>query len=424
MRSTASRILIRLAIAVAIASVFATWMWVRRERRQTPYRLGVVAALTGKAADRDAPTANAVAAAVDVLNAGGGISGHPVEMVIRDSRGDEATAASEARRLVEGGVGILIAGAGAGSRRAIEGAIAPLGGLVLSPHAGEGLDDSPSLITFGTLPNQRAVPAAAWAVRACGPKLYLVANEGLTQRTVSAILHDHVPCIGGTIVGESWCSGEPADLARVAAEIRDARPNAIISGLDRTSSLALAAELVSIGVTPASVPTVAWQLRAADLERADAKLVDGNYLVASSFFAEDEDLGPELATAYAVRSSGARPDARAIAAAAAVRMLADAMSRCGGVDATSVRAALLGAMIPRGGKPFVIDSATQCAWLPSRVGKIGRAGDGSMRVETTWSSDGPIRPQPWPVWRSRTEWDEFVRRGGKPVPAMAAESAK
>lgn len=66
-----------------------------------PYRIGALFALTGPAASLGQPQSDTAEMLQDQINAAGGVGGHPIEIIIRDTRSGEATALSAARELVE-----------------------------------------------------------------------------------------------------------------------------------------------------------------------------------------------------------------------------------------------------------------------------------------------------------------------------------
>ncbi|GEM_PF-2327714 len=393
-------------------------MWRKHERKLVPIPIGVLVATSGASVEFDRPTLDGVLAAIEVANADTKTNDRPLLAVVRDTAGDPAVAARAAEGLVKEGVGVMIGGASPSVRRAIETAIAPLGALLVSPISPEGLDRSPALITLGTLPNQRAVPAAAWAVTTLGKRAFLIANDGVLQRVVDAILHDHVTCVGGEIVGGAWIrergGDEAKDVASAVAAILKAKPDVIISGLNRASTVALLTALRSARVKSVDTPMVNWQLRLGELKQIDGKLIEGDYLVASTL-ASDDDLGEEFAAAYATQSGGAIADARAAAAVAAVELVRQAIERSGGVDPKGVRAAMLGASVPSAGGATVVDAASGATWKMAHIARIGA--DGS--VSEVWASAGAIRPRPWPVWRSRSEWMSLLANPSASPPAVA-----
>jgi urea transport system substrate-binding protein len=71
-----------------------------------------------------------------------------------------------------------------------------------------------------------------------------------------------------------------------------------------------------------------------------------------------------------------------------------------------------------------IDPENQHTWKTIRLGRI----TGSGQIETIWSSEHPIRPEPFPASRSRDRWELFLadcyerwgRHWTKPRPAARA----
>jgi len=52
-----------------------------------------------------------------------------------------------------------------------------------------------------------------------------------------------------------------------------------------------------------------------------------------------------------------------------------------------------------------IDRETQHTWRPVYVGKIRTDG----QFDIVWKLDKPVRPVAYPVWRTRSEWDQYVQ---------------
>jgi branched-chain amino acid transport system substrate-binding protein len=80
-----------------------------------PFKIGLVANLTGQASVWGQPTVNAAKQALADLNAAGGVFGQPVELVVGDNGTLPEQAVSEAKRLVSvEGAQVLIDGGGSG----------------------------------------------------------------------------------------------------------------------------------------------------------------------------------------------------------------------------------------------------------------------------------------------------------------------
>src|SRR4051812_37780378 len=80
-----------------------------------PFKIGLLANLTGQQSVWGQPTVNAAKQALADLNAAGGVFGKPAELVVGDSGSLPEQAVSEAKRLVSvEGVQVLLDGGGSG----------------------------------------------------------------------------------------------------------------------------------------------------------------------------------------------------------------------------------------------------------------------------------------------------------------------
>jgi len=77
-------------------------------RAQDAYVVGITAGLTGPAAGSQAPIVEALRVYVERLNAGGGVNGHPVKLILEDDLADASKAAANVTQLLNRGDVILI----------------------------------------------------------------------------------------------------------------------------------------------------------------------------------------------------------------------------------------------------------------------------------------------------------------------------
>lgn len=66
-----------------------------------PYKIGAVFAVTGAASFLGEPEKNTVLMLAEQINKAGGINGHPVEVIVEDSKSDETQAVLAAKKLIE-----------------------------------------------------------------------------------------------------------------------------------------------------------------------------------------------------------------------------------------------------------------------------------------------------------------------------------
>jgi branched-chain amino acid transport system substrate-binding protein len=66
----------------------------------TPYKIGAIFSITGDASSLGIPERNTAQMLEKMINAAGGINGHPLQIIIEDDRGDNAEAVNAAKRLI------------------------------------------------------------------------------------------------------------------------------------------------------------------------------------------------------------------------------------------------------------------------------------------------------------------------------------
>jgi branched-chain amino acid transport system substrate-binding protein len=91
-----------LGALVASSSLLLALVVPRSAAAAEPYRVGMSAAITGRAAGTYAPTYEAYKAYFKRINDAGGINGHPVEIIYEDDRGEPQRAAAAAKKFADG----------------------------------------------------------------------------------------------------------------------------------------------------------------------------------------------------------------------------------------------------------------------------------------------------------------------------------
>ena len=85
---------------VLFAAVLCFVMFASTARAAEPYKIGAVFAVTGPAALLGEPERNTVVMLAEQINAAGGINGHPLEVIIEDTEGDEAKTVLKVKKLI------------------------------------------------------------------------------------------------------------------------------------------------------------------------------------------------------------------------------------------------------------------------------------------------------------------------------------
>lgn len=129
--------------------------------RNNPVRIGFSAMLSGPGGTPSTIVRNGAVLAVEKINAAGGINGHPVELIIKDDRGDPETALRADRELYDAGVEAIIGHTNSSMSAAVLDFINEEEILMLSPTSSAeflmGRDD----YFFSLYPSNRLLAVAA-----------------------------------------------------------------------------------------------------------------------------------------------------------------------------------------------------------------------------------------------------------------------
>jgi branched-chain amino acid transport system substrate-binding protein len=84
-----------------------------------PYKIGAVFAISGPAALLGEPERNTAVMLTEQINAAGGINGHPIELIMEDTEGDEAKAVMKVKKLINEKVVAIIGPTRSGTTMAV-----------------------------------------------------------------------------------------------------------------------------------------------------------------------------------------------------------------------------------------------------------------------------------------------------------------
>jgi branched-chain amino acid transport system substrate-binding protein len=90
-----------LSLVVCAAIAVAAVVGVPAAQAADPVKVGAILAVTGPAGFLGKPEANTLEMMVEEINAAGGVKGHPIQLIIKDSQGNPEKAISFAKQLIE-----------------------------------------------------------------------------------------------------------------------------------------------------------------------------------------------------------------------------------------------------------------------------------------------------------------------------------
>jgi urea transport system substrate-binding protein len=277
--------------------------------------------------------------------------------------------------------------------------------LLFYPVQYEGLEQSPNIVYTGAAPNQQIIPAVKWCFDNLGKRFFLVGSDYVFPRTANAIISDQLGAIRGEIVGEQYILLGSTDVDDIVRQIVEAQPDVILNTINGDTNVAFFKKLRAAGVTPDKIPTMSFSIAEDELRTLGVANMVGDYACWNYFQAVGTEENKSFVQAFQEKYGANRvTDDPMEAAYIGVRLWAQAVSDAKSDNASDVRNAIASQTLRAPQGMVYVDAENHHTWKTVRVGQIRSDG----QFEIVWSSQRPIRPVPYPIYRSRSEWDQFL----------------
>jgi urea transport system substrate-binding protein len=392
-----------------IASLAAlAWPFLDRflaDRR--PIVVGILHSQTGPMAVSERAMIEAEVLALEEINRAGGLLGRPVRWVIADGASDWPTFARQAEWLISDQQASAIFGCWTSAcRKAVLPVVENHDHLLLYPMAYEGLEQSPNIVYTGAAPNQQITPAVQWCHDTLDARrFFLVGSDYIWPHCVNAIIKDHLTSLGAELVGEAYVPFGSTDADDVARTIAAARPDVILCSVTGDSALPFARAVRAAGLEPDTTPIMTFAVGENEFRGAAAADMAGHYAAWNYFQSVDRPANKAFVAAFQARYGAERTISDVMAAAYnSVHLWAQAVREAETAEVRQVRAALRHQSLDAPEGIIAVDPETQHTWRPVFIGRIRSDG----QVDIVWTSRTAVRPMPFPISRSRPEWERFV----------------
>jgi urea transport system substrate-binding protein len=397
-------------VLCVLALVIAGLVYWRGRPPVVPIRIGVVHSLTGTMAVSERPLVDAVRLAVEEINAKGGLLGRPVEVLVADGKSDPQIFAVEAERLIEKEmVSVLFGCWTSACRKAVKPVVERHHHLLFYPVQYEGLEQSPNILYTGSAPNQQIIPGARWAMKEFGQRVYLVGSDYVFPRTANLIIRDLASFSGGEILAERYVPLGSDKVASVVADIAEKKPDVVFNTLNGDSNAAFFAALAAAGLS--HLPLVSFSVAEGEMKAWGGASLGRHYSVWSYFQSLPGEENRRFVTAYQARFGADQVISDPMVSAyVGVRMWAQSVREEGDADPGRINGGpLLRQSFDGPAGVAAVDASSRHLWKKVRVGRVLPGG----QFEQVYASGAPLRPSPWPIYRSREAWRELVENAGQ-----------
>ncbi|MEO5377189.1 MAG: urea ABC transporter substrate-binding protein [Magnetococcus sp. DMHC-6] len=379
-----------------------------------PLKIGVLHSLSGAMAGSEVPMVDAVQLAVEELNQQGGVLGRRVEMVVGNTRSDPDVAAQEAERLIgEEGVEVLFGCWTSICRKTVKKVVEQRQHLLFYPLQYEGLERSPHIIYTGSVPNQQIIPALRWSMDHIGKRFYLVGSDYIFPRQANQLIKELALSQGAELLGERYLPLGSNETTSIVEEIAALRPDVVFNTINGDTNYAFFDALRQAGLTGDRIPVLSFSIAEVELSR-QPDLMMGHYAVWSYFQSIDTPRNRAFVAAFRKRFGPKRVvDDPMEATYLGVLLWAQGVQEAQNATPNKVISSILRQSLDAPQGIVSLDRASHHLWRTVRIGRARVDG----QFDIVWSSERPIRPQPFPYWHenwSAASHADFLSTRGQP----------
>lgn len=398
---------------LALLALFLLVKFILRHRHP-PIKVGIMFSYTGTMAAGGTTLRDAVLMAINEINENGGLLGRKLQPILRDGGSYWVRYQKMAKKIItQDKVSVVFGCWTSVSRKSIKPIFEKYNHLLIYPIQYEGLEESPNIIYNGAAPNQQIIPTIKWAFDNIGQRFFLVGSDYIYPHAANAMIKDQVKALGGEIVGEEYLllnipqisENATTDLRRIVSNIIEAKPAVIINTVNSGDNLPFFNMLRAMGVTSDKIPTINFTFGENLLQLLDPTKLAGDYIASNYFQNLPNEVNQRFIKNYKSAYGEHRVTDSAIEAAYfGVHLWAQAVKKAKTDNVIKVRAAMKGQtyIAPEG--TVSIDHHNQHTWKIVRIGKIRADG----QIDIIWTSVDPVQPLPYPVYRTKAQWEEFL----------------
>jgi urea transport system substrate-binding protein len=394
-----------LSLIIGLIVAYGVYYFFIENDDSSKIRVGILHSTTGTMAISENSVKEATLLAIKEINEQGGLLGKQIEVILRDGKSNWPTFANEAEKLIiEDHVAVVFGGWTSASRKTMKPIFERYNHLLFYPVQYEGLEISRNIIYTGAAPNQQIIPAVKWAFDNLGKKFFLVGSDYIFPRTANAIINDIVSALHGEVLGEEYIRLGSADVDAIVKKIIETKPDVILNTINGDSNLAFFRALRAAGITPDKIPTISFSIAEQELQAMGSTDFEGDYAVWNYFQSIDSEKNYEFVAKFKREYGEKRVTDDPIEAGYfGVYLWAKAVRDAGTADSKEVLKNLPKQSFEAPEGMVFIDGENHHTWKIVRVGRIKANG----QFEIVWSSEKPIRPIPYPIYRTKAAWDEF-----------------
>ncbi len=356
-------------------------------------KVGSLNSLSGTMAISEVTVRDAIALAVEQINAAGGVLGKQIDLIGEDGASEPTVFAEKAQKLIKDDcVAATFGGWTSSSRKAMLPVFESNNALLYYPVQYEGLESSKNIFYTGATTNQQIVPALDYLKQKGVKSLYLVGSDYVFPQTANRIIKAYAGANGIEIKGEDYTPLGSTDFSTIVSKVRTADADAVFNTLNGDSNVAFFREYRNVGLTPKDMPVVSVSIAEEEVGGIGVQNVDGQLTAWNYYQTIDNPVNKDFVAAYKAKYGKDKPTSDPMEAAyVAVHLWKNTAEKAKSFDVKAIQDNAGGVTFDAPEGLVTIDGANNHITKTARIGEIRSDG----LIYTIWESPGPIEPDPY-----------------------------
>ncbi|WP_313676369.1 urea ABC transporter substrate-binding protein [Mycolicibacterium sp.] len=356
-------------------------------------KVGSLNSLSGTMAISEVTVRDAIALAVEEINAGGGVLDKKIELIGEDGASEPTVFAEKAEKLIKNDcVAAVFGGWTSSSRKAMLPVFEINDALLYYPVQYEGLESSKNIFYTGATTNQQIVPALNYLKEKGITSLYLVGSDYVFPQTANRIIKAYADANGIEIKGEDYTPLGSTDFSTIVNKVRTAGADAVFNTLNGDSNVAFFREYKNAGLTAQKMPVVSVSIAEEEIGGIGVQNVEGQLTAWNYYQTNDSPANKAFVAAYKAKYGQNKPTSDPMEAAyASVHLWKNTVEKAKSFDVTAIQDNAGGVTYDAPEGLVTIDGANNHITKTARIGEIRPDG----LIYTVWESPGPIEPDPY-----------------------------
>jgi len=221
----------------------------------------------------------------------------------------------------------------------------------------------------------------------------------------NVILNDVVRMNGGHVVGEMYLKLGSRDTGPVIAAIKASGADVILNTINGDTNAAFFKDLAALGAQAPAV--LSFSVSEVELAQIPASRGIEHYGAWNYFQSlpgpENKEFKARVQAYYHAEVPIGDPMEATVTS---VELWAQAVRRAGSTAPTYVLQSVARQSMDQPGGIISVDPSTLNMWKTARIGRVMPDG----QFKQVWASSSPLRPQPFPAYRSKEEWLKILHR--------------